>query len=241
MRSIAESPQHRSKSDCGNADPLRRRSTARSCSRKAFGGGPASSRMLRVIGLLLLVPRSTSCCGDGREPFLGSLVTVALVVLTALVGMLLVRAEAVRRFGRYNSGSPSANSRPTNSSTAASLSPLARSSSPPASDGLRWPPARGAVHPVPRPRCHAPLGRPALHRRQTAVRQRPGVRRRVPNDENGPAGPGATGPTAAPVRGPVPAPAPPSTPPKPRRRLRRSDDDARRDSQHANAPPKRKS
>ena len=50
--------------------------------------------MLRVIGLLLLIPLfDIVLLVTVAIPFLGSLVTVALVVLTALVGMLLVRAE----------------------------------------------------------------------------------------------------------------------------------------------------
>ncbi|RLN01814.1 FxsA family protein [Haloarcula sp. Atlit-7R] len=50
--------------------------------------------MLRVIGLLLLIPLfDIVLLVTVAIPFLGPLVTVALVVLTALVGMLLVRAE----------------------------------------------------------------------------------------------------------------------------------------------------
>jgi len=50
--------------------------------------------MLRVIGLLLLIPLfDIVLLVTVAIPYLGPLVTVALVVLTALVGMLLVRAE----------------------------------------------------------------------------------------------------------------------------------------------------
>ncbi|WP_254279129.1 FxsA family protein [Haloarcula marina] len=50
--------------------------------------------MLRVIGLLLLIPLfDIVLLVTVAIPFFGPLVTVALVVLTALVGMLLVRAE----------------------------------------------------------------------------------------------------------------------------------------------------
>jgi UPF0716 protein FxsA len=50
--------------------------------------------MLRVIGLLLLIPLfDIVLLVTVAIPFLGPYVTVALVVLTALVGMLLVRAE----------------------------------------------------------------------------------------------------------------------------------------------------
>lgn len=50
--------------------------------------------MLRAIGLLLLIPLfDIVLLVTVAIPFLGPLVTVALVVLTALVGMLLVRAE----------------------------------------------------------------------------------------------------------------------------------------------------
>ncbi|MFC7077010.1 FxsA family protein [Haloarcula halophila] len=50
--------------------------------------------MLRVIGLLLLIPLfDIVLLVAVAIPFFGPLVTVALVVLTALVGMLLVRAE----------------------------------------------------------------------------------------------------------------------------------------------------
>ncbi|MHC3379908.1 FxsA family protein [Haloarcula sp. H-GB5] len=50
--------------------------------------------MLRVIGLLLLIPLfDIVLLVTVAIPFLGPYVTVALVVLTALIGMLLVRAE----------------------------------------------------------------------------------------------------------------------------------------------------
>jgi len=50
--------------------------------------------MLRVIGLLLLIPLfDIVLLVAVAIPYLGPIVTVALVVLTALVGMLLVRAE----------------------------------------------------------------------------------------------------------------------------------------------------
>jgi UPF0716 protein FxsA len=50
--------------------------------------------MLRVIGLLLLIPLfDIVLLVAVAIPYFGPLVTVALVVLTALVGMLLVRAE----------------------------------------------------------------------------------------------------------------------------------------------------
>jgi len=50
--------------------------------------------MLRVIGLLLLIPLfDIVLLVTVAIPYLGALPTVALVVLTALVGMLLVRAE----------------------------------------------------------------------------------------------------------------------------------------------------
>ncbi|MFY4813780.1 FxsA family protein [Haloarcula sp. AONF1] len=50
--------------------------------------------MLRVIGLLLLIPLfDIVLLVTVAIPFLGPYVTVVLVVLTALIGMLLVRAE----------------------------------------------------------------------------------------------------------------------------------------------------
>jgi len=50
--------------------------------------------MLRAIGLLLLIPLfDIVLLVTVAIPYLGPLVTVTLVVLTALVGMLLVRAE----------------------------------------------------------------------------------------------------------------------------------------------------
>ncbi len=49
--------------------------------------------MLRIIGLLLLIPLLDIVLLVAIAGWIGPLFTVALVVLTALIGMLLVRAE----------------------------------------------------------------------------------------------------------------------------------------------------
>jgi UPF0716 protein FxsA len=49
--------------------------------------------MLRIIGLLLLIPLFDAVLLVAVAGWIGAPLTVALVVLTALIGMLLVRAE----------------------------------------------------------------------------------------------------------------------------------------------------
>ena len=48
--------------------------------------------MLRIIGLLLLIPLFDAVLLVAVAGWIGAPLTVALVVLTALIGMLLVRA-----------------------------------------------------------------------------------------------------------------------------------------------------
>ncbi|RRJ33467.1 FxsA family protein [Halocatena pleomorpha] len=58
--------------------------------------------MKRIIALLLLIPLADIVLLVGVAEFIGPAATVLLVVLTALIGMLLVRAEGRHAIRRIN-------------------------------------------------------------------------------------------------------------------------------------------